>query len=708
MEATHMRIVIIAGLLVAGAAGVAQQRKQADIDLQAAIRTESVEGDLNRAIKQYSAIVSKYKADRATVAMALVRMADCYRKMGDAESRKLYEQVLKDYADQKQAVALARAGLGGGPVGRRQTNTVVWGGDGVDDEGTISADGRFLSFTDWSTGDLAIRELATGVNRILTRTGNPRGAPLKDFAEESAISRDGKQVAFSWFNYDTRRYDLHVANLTGEPQPRRLYDDPENEWLEPRDWSPDGKSIVVVISRKDGADRMGLVSVADGSFRVLRSGVWPGNMRVFFSPDGKHIGYDLPEHDSAQPRDLFVLAVDSGQETPVAARRGQDIMMGWSPDGKLLLFGSDRNGSLALWGMPFANGKPEGVPELLKADLGNAEPLGISKTGAFYYGLSSGTPGSTIHLASFDPVGGKLSNIRPLSDDYPESRSNPLWSFDGKQLAHVTQRGGGQRAVSTIVIRSAETYQVIREFPKKITSLAGWAPDGKSLLAVGSHEGRHGAFRIGIDSGEISPLVLDAPGQAPIWSAAWSADGKTLFLVRTSRDRGESTLSRVDVPSGPEHQLLRRPFLGDVFGPSISPDGEYLTVPSVDLASNSRTMLLVPTTGGEPREVMRIPSGAPAEALRNFNVGHALNAPTWAPDSSWFLLRKRARNQPQEIWQAPVNGDAPRKIEATLDSSTASFKLHPDGHRVVYVVTGGGETKLNQIWALENFLPAAK
>ena len=40
-----------------------------------------------------------------------MRMAECYQKLGDAESRKIYEQVVKDYADQKEAVTLARARL---------------------------------------------------------------------------------------------------------------------------------------------------------------------------------------------------------------------------------------------------------------------------------------------------------------------------------------------------------------------------------------------------------------------------------------------------------------------------------------------------------------------------------------------------------------------------------------------------------------------
>src|SRR5690242_7134628 len=59
MEITRMHLktrqLTLAALLLT-AAGLAQQRRQQDIDLQAAIRKETIEGDLNGAIKQYAAI----------------------------------------------------------------------------------------------------------------------------------------------------------------------------------------------------------------------------------------------------------------------------------------------------------------------------------------------------------------------------------------------------------------------------------------------------------------------------------------------------------------------------------------------------------------------------------------------------------------------------------------------------------------------------
>src|SRR6187200_911998 len=110
MEVGNMRkiatVLVVTGVLLAAVA--AQQKRQQDIDLQKAIRTETVDGDLNGAIKQYGAIASKYKSDRAVAATALVHMAECYLKMGDAQARKIFEQVLRDYADQTEAVTMAR------------------------------------------------------------------------------------------------------------------------------------------------------------------------------------------------------------------------------------------------------------------------------------------------------------------------------------------------------------------------------------------------------------------------------------------------------------------------------------------------------------------------------------------------------------------------------------------------------------------------
>ena len=73
---------------------------------------------------------------------------------------------------------------------------------------------------------------------------------------------------------------------------------------------------------------------------------------MFFSPDGQFVAYDLPSADAGNQRDVYVMAVDGSREIPAVIDPNQDIVMGWSPDGKFLLFASDRSGSMSLWALP--------------------------------------------------------------------------------------------------------------------------------------------------------------------------------------------------------------------------------------------------------------------------------------------------------------------------------------------------------------------
>src|ERR1051326_8671103 len=135
--------IAIAALFGAGLL-LAQANRTAEADLKTAQHIAEVEGDLNGAIKAYSSIVAKYKSDRAVAAIALMRMAECYQKMGKAEARKIYEQVVRDYADQKEAVAQARAALGAGSAARSGTLTArqIWKGAEVNVTSSLGPDGR--------------------------------------------------------------------------------------------------------------------------------------------------------------------------------------------------------------------------------------------------------------------------------------------------------------------------------------------------------------------------------------------------------------------------------------------------------------------------------------------------------------------------------------------------------------------------------------
>ena len=85
-----------------GAVTIAGQRT-ADVALRAAVETETVRGDVKGAIEQYKQVVETYgKSDRAIAAQALLRLAEAYQKLGDAEAKSVYERLLREFGDQRE------------------------------------------------------------------------------------------------------------------------------------------------------------------------------------------------------------------------------------------------------------------------------------------------------------------------------------------------------------------------------------------------------------------------------------------------------------------------------------------------------------------------------------------------------------------------------------------------------------------------------
>ena len=94
----------------------------------------------------------------------------------------------------------------------------VWAGPEADPYGRVSPDGRFVSFTDQETGDLAIHDLATGRNRRLTDKGP--WTVSEEFAGYSVLSPDSRQIACNWYN-SSGSYDLRIIGLDAS-KPRVL------------------------------------------------------------------------------------------------------------------------------------------------------------------------------------------------------------------------------------------------------------------------------------------------------------------------------------------------------------------------------------------------------------------------------------------------------------------------------------------------------
>ncbi|MBI3490413.1 MAG: tetratricopeptide repeat protein [Acidobacteria bacterium] len=267
----------IAALLAAGLQTTHAQQNNAQGEklLASAQHKATVDGDLQGAIEEYKKIVARAGANRTLAAQALFRMAECYQKLGDAESQKIYERIVREYADQRDPAAQARARLAvlqeqrtplspSGMVSRQ-----VWTGPQVDILGSVSPDGRLLSFVDWETGDLALRNLATGDNRRLTNKGS--WDQSAEFALFSRISPDGRLIAYNWMKKNFG-WEIRVGPVDGSSYRALFSTDANDDYAHAEAWSPDGKQLAVLLAKD--VNKIGLIAVADGSPRVLKSFDW--------------------------------------------------------------------------------------------------------------------------------------------------------------------------------------------------------------------------------------------------------------------------------------------------------------------------------------------------------------------------------------------------------------------------------------------------
>src|SRR5579862_2461308 len=141
----------------------------------------------------------------------------------------------------------------------------------VDDKASLTVDGLSMSMTDWSSGDLAIRDMATGrIRRLMVKSG---AWESDDFAQDPVLSRDGKMVAYQWYPAG-RNPHLRVKSLDPGSAPRVLVKNAEFSYVVPTAWSIDGKALLVHMWRKDYTAQIAWVSLADGSFKVLKSLDW--------------------------------------------------------------------------------------------------------------------------------------------------------------------------------------------------------------------------------------------------------------------------------------------------------------------------------------------------------------------------------------------------------------------------------------------------
>ena len=666
MKPHRVLSVIVAVLMLSGVAAT-QGNDSAEARLRAAMDKETVDGDLKGAIDGYKRVISQRGASREVVAQALLRLGMAYEKQGDAEARKSYERLVREFADLPSVVQQARGrmavadAVATGPTLRRLCSEC---------DGTISSDGRFLLFA--RNGGLAVRDLGSGTVRQVIP------APANGGIGWGRFSPDGRQLAYSRWSQSPNRGQLMVANADGSGS-RAVSD---QGWL--GDWSPDASRVLLVQPARSGEPgnlvRLSWVRLSDGTVQTLPT----ARRNLDFphvSPDGRFIAFSAsPDVDGNMTENVHIMASDGSGETRLSASTVYQEAVGWSPDGRYFLYGEyPRGGAPALWAVPLANGRVQGPPVSVKQFDQGSSILGVSPTGTVYYRYASTT--GDLYTALMDPASGRVVSI-PAVVPTPGAGVGAAWSPDSRRIAYLT----GVNPHMELRVFSLEAGQD-RRIPANVSFVNSlcWTSGAESVLTnrdTGQAQNRYETLRVDLATGETRP-VFPGARSFRLWNCT----------DRTAANFDTSAVKVRDLATAAETELYRLKRPTRSYGASkLSPDGRFVTfLESVD--PETSVLLVVPSGGGPARELARVKAPAQLQEID----GHA-----WSRDSRFVYFLKRADGKaPYELYRVPTAGGAEEEM-GLKGLELRGIEIAPDAQKMFFVM---GSFNRPEIWAMDNFLP---
>jgi Tol biopolymer transport system component len=690
-------------LVVGLTAIVATQRSMppisADAQFQAALQKELVDGDLNGAIESYRSVMAHPRVSRNLAAQALVRMAGVYEKLGDdSKAKTLYQQIVRDYSDQPEAMGAARAKLSQAPNASSRAPRLLWSGDGPNSvRARPSPDGRSIVFSDAATGNVAIRDLRTSVTKLLTNTG---GWASGLYSDSAVISPDGQQVAYFMYidSNGQNSGELRVQNVAegDRAKPHVVFRTTQDATPYKFVWTPDGKSLVMLRSQPDSTVQIGTVTLETGLYRNIKSLEWRKPNLLSVSPDGRYVAYDVPAGEKRSPRDIFVLALNGSGEVRAVHNPEDDRFPLWSSDGSQLVFLTDHYGTSALCTMPMKDGRPAGDQTVRTPGVGSIELLGMTRDGSLFY-REPPRNARTIYAADLEGV--KVTQPPVAATDRIAARNEgPTWSTDGTYLAYLSTPDASTPSQNSVprdgvlVVRRTSTGEE-RTIPlptRLVTQFSlgpRWFPDNRSLLVERVDADGNGAGFYRLDFDGNTALVAHLSGAVDSYDL--SSDGKTIFYARNDQ------LIRLDLDGRRETELPIAAHTADPFGGSleieaiaVSPDGDDVAVTLI-----GGHVEVVPAKGGPSRHVF-------APDSSTVSTGSLRQALSWTPDKRFLLFV-----QDGPLLKVSSLGGAAEEVGLNV-GNMKGLSVHPDGRRLVYAATSNGSPA--KVWALDGFAPPVR
>ena len=462
------------------------------------------------------------------------------------------------------------------------------------------------------TGSLAVVIILVGLSYLLFfKNSKPSLPPLKTINFTSypgavfdpAFSPDGKSIAFVWNGVNQDNYNIYVK-LVGAGSPFKLTNDPASEsspvwspdgryiafvknndfYIIPSlggderkitdvkqgsmaagggiDWSPDGKNIVVSASDSSGTPGIVLISVDTGEKQKLTSQenintYFTGDAHPRFSPDGSEIAFIKVL--SFTVAELCIVPSAGGKEKQLTFDKHNIVSEAWTPDGKEIVFSSNRSGNNALWRIPSGGGSAKIV-----AGTGEgAQYIDIAKEGneLAYIHRTFNTNIWHLDLSKSNSV---LKSPTKLITS-TQLQIEPQYSPDGRYIVFTSNRSG-----NTEIWRcnSDGTNPVqLTSFEGPSPGTARWSPDGQSISFDCAAEGNENIYVINSSGGKPHQITANKSYDA---ISSWSRDGKWIYFASTRT--GVYQLWKIPSQGGKAIQVTKN----GGYGGFESYDGKYL------------------------------------------------------------------------------------------------------------------------------------
>lgn len=376
-------------------------------------------------------------------------------------------------------------------------------------------------------------------------------------------------------------------------------------------------------------------------------GTW---MSVDVSPDGKTIAFDLMG-------DIYTLPIEGGEATAVTKGMSFETHPRFSPDGKKILFTSDRSGSDNIW---YIDTEKKDTVQLTK-DRTDDFPAAVWTPDGNYIIASKGR---RIHkLWMYHKNGG--GGIQ-LNDQTAGIKTiDPFVSADGNTI-YFSQRSGAWNYNALLPQYQIGTYDREKGKLSTITTRYGSAftptlsKDGKWLAYGSRHEDKTGLMLRNLQTGDerwlAYPVQRDeqesiAPmGVLP--GMSFTPDSK--FLIASYGGK----LWKLPVAEGAAQEIPFRVNMELEFGPRL-----YFNYPIQDTSHQLATQIrdAVPSPDGKKLAftvlnrlyVMDWPNGI-AKRVSNHDFTEAM--PAWSPDGNQIAFASWDEKEGGHLYIASLTG----------------------------------------------------